>query len=282
MYWSRLKIQILSLLITNFNFTNLIDGKLYKGPLKNICSPGLNCYSCPAAAFSCPIGASQTILGSQRFNFSFYVTGFLLMIGLLFGRAVCGYLCPFGLFQEILYKMKSPKYNLWRPLIYVKYIVLIVFVLMLPLITNLGNPAFCEYICPAGTFEAALPLLATHSEFRNIIGELFALKMSILIITIIGCILIYRFFCKLICPLGAIYGLMNKFSFYHLNFEDSLCIKCGKCQQACKMNINPTCEGNSAECIRCGDCQRICPKSAINLRVNFFKSSGEINEKYRT
>ena len=270
---SRLKIQIVSLILSNFQLNNLLTGKLYKGSLKNFCLPGLNCYSCPAAAFSCPLGALQTILGSQRFNFSFYVTGFMLLIGLILGRAVCGYLCPFGLFQEILHKIKSTKYNLWQPLIHVKYIMLGVFVLMLPLITNSGKSTFCEYICPAGTLEAAIPMILTHSEFRSVIGYLFTLKIIILLSVIVGCIFIYRFFCKLICPLGAIYGLMNKFSFYQLNVDKELCIRCKKCQHTCKMNIDPTIEGNSIECIRCGDCQKVCPKAAIKLNMTIHKNN---------
>ncbi len=260
----RFKVQILSLLITNFHLTNFFGGNLYKGSLKNICSPGLNCYSCPAAIFSCPLGAIQTISGSSRFAFSFYVTGFLLLIGLLFGRAVCGFLCPFGLIQEIFFKIKSPKFNLWHPLIYVKYFVLIIFVITFPLISKFGSPAFCEFICPAGTLEAAIPLLITHNEFFNALGELFVLKIFILAVTLIGCIFIYRFFCKLICPLGAIYGLMNKFSLYHLHIDKKLCIDCGACKKICRMNINPTNDFNSAECIRCGDCKKICPRNAIS------------------
>ena len=270
----RTLIQIISLFVANPMLNNLISGKLYKGQLKNICLPGLNCYSCPAAAFSCPLGALQTILGSIKYTFSFYVTGFLLLIGLLLGRAVCGYLCPFGLFQELLHKIKSPKFNLWRPLIYVKYLILLIFVIAIPLISKLGEPAFCEYICPAGTLEAALPMLATHTEYRRIIGELFNLKMTILIVTIIGCVLIYRFFCKLICPLGAIYGLMNRLSIYQLTVDESACIHCEKCKKICRMNINPAIENNSIECIRCGDCQKVCPKSAINLNMVTSKIKG--------
>ena len=265
MYWSRLKIQVLSTIFTNVQLNNLLTGKLYKGELKNICSPGLNCYSCPATIFSCPLGALQTIFGSIRFNFSFYVTGFLLMTGLLLGRVICGFLCLFGLFQELLYKIKSPKFNLWRSLIYMKYLILMIFVIAIPLTSKLGAPAFCEYICPAGTFEAAIPMLATHSEYRSVIGELFVLKLILLMFTIIGSIIVYRFFCKLICPLGAIYGLMNRISIYRMNVDKNLCINCGRCQKVCKMNINPVAESNSIECIRCGDCQQICPKNAINL-----------------
>ena len=256
-------IQVAALIITNPFITNIFSGRLYRGEFKQICAPGLNCYSCPAAVLSCPIGAIQTIGGSMDFKFSFYVTGFLLLIGLILGRAVCGFLCPFGLFQELLYKIPSSKVNLWRPLIYVKYFILIIFVIALPLITI--KPAFCEYICPAGTFEAALPMLITHGEFRDAIGNLFALKISVMMIIFVACIKINRLFCKILCPLGAIYGLLNKFSFYRLQINQSQCIKCGRCQNICPMAINPVKNPDSMECIRCEKCAVVCPKNIIKL-----------------
>ena len=262
-YFNRKVIQFLSLILTNPHFTNLINGKLYKGSWKQVCSPGLNCYSCPAANFACPIGSLQTVFASPL-KFSFYVSGFLLMIGLFIGRAVCAFLCPFGLFQELLHKIPFSKFKLWRPLTKVKYFILVIFVFVLPMTLKLGEPTFCEYICPAGTLEAAIPMLITHSEYRSVAGALFMWKFLILIITIIGCMSIYRFFCKLLCPLGAIYGLLNKISLYRFKIEADNCINCGKCQKSCKMDLNPVTEINSAECILCGECKKVCPKKIIH------------------
>lgn len=251
-------IQAATTFLTNPHVGNFLAGKIYRGDLKNFCAPGLNCYSCPAATFACPIGAFQAVSGTATFRFSFYVAGFLLLVGVFFGRTICGFLCPFGFVQELLYKIPVRKLKLWQPLIYVKYFVLIIFVLILPeFLTNYaetGAPAFCEYICPAGTLEAGLPLIATHAEFRNILGELFVLKISILLATIFGSVTIYRFFCKVLCPLGAIYGLLNRYSIYGLNFEENLCINCGRCGKICKMNVQPNCKKISAECINCGEC----------------------------
>ena len=264
-------IQLTATLLTNPHVGNFLAGKIYRGDLKNICAPGLNCYSCPAATFACPIGALQAVSGAANFRFSFYVAGFLLLIGVFLGRTICAFLCPFGFFQELLYKIPVRKLKLWQPLIYVKYFVLIIFVLILPAtVTNfagIGAPTFCEYICPAGTLEAGLPLIATHAEFRNILGELFTLKIFILLATIFGSVKIYRFFCKVLCPLGAVYGLLNRYSIYGLKFEENLCINCGRCSKICKMNVQPNCKKNSAECINCGECEKVCPVNAI--KINF-------------
>lgn len=262
-------IQIAAFGFSNMHMLNFNGGRIYKGKWKQFCNPGLNCYSCPAASFACPIGALQAVSGSMNFNFSFYVAGFLLAVGVLLGRSVCGYLCPFGLVQELLHKIPFPRIKLWRGFLYIKYVVLVVFVILLPVVaTNymgIGNPAFCQFICPAGTLEAGIPLLLTHEELRQTIGTLFSLKMAILIVTIIGCLMVYRFFCKILCPLGVIYGLLNKISIYHLEVDHCKCVSCGKCSRVCKMDVDPVKNPNSVECIRCGECAAECPKQAISL-----------------
>lgn len=254
---------------SNIHLLNFKNGKIYEGKWKQFCNPGLNCYSCPAASLSCPIGALQAVSGSMNFRFSFYVTGLLLAFGVLLGRAICGWLCPFGLIQELIHKIPSPKYKLKKGFLYIKYVVLIVFVIILPITATdymgMGKPAFCQYICPAGTLEGGIPLLSTHAELRQTIGSLFSLKMAILLITIAGCVLVYRFFCRTLCPLGAIYGLFNKISIYHLDVDMHKCVNCGKCRQICKMEVDPVKTPDSAECIRCGECANACPEGAICL-----------------
>ncbi|MBD3878637.1 MAG: 4Fe-4S binding protein [Quinella sp. 1Q5] len=266
MHWAwlmkRRLIQLAATLLTNPYATNFLSGKLYRGELKNLCAPGLNCWSCPAAAFSCPIGALQTVAGTGG-KFGFYAAGVVLLIGLLLGRAVCSFLCPFGLIQELANKIPSPKFKLPRRLLSVKYLLLIVFVLILPVATDLGEPTFCEYICPAGTLEAGLPLIATHEEFRPVLGKLFALKVSILLAVIVACVVVNRFFCRVMCPLGAIYGLLNKYSFYQLTCAADKCVGCGKCKAVCPLDLDPTKEFASAECVRCGKCKTVCPTRAL-------------------
>lgn len=262
-------IQIAAFGFSNTHLLNFKGGKIYEGKWKQFCNPGLNCYSCPAASLSCPIGALQAVGGSMKFNFSFYAMGILLAFGVLLGRAVCGYLCPFGLIQELLHKIPFPKIKMWKGFLYVKYIMLVLFVILLPIVATdymgMGKPAFCQYICPAGTLEGGIPLLLAHEQLRQTMGPLFILKMTILFGTILGSLLIYRFFCKGLCPLGVIYGLMNKVSIYQLEVDQSKCIGCGKCRRICKMDVDPVKKPDSVECIRCGKCARECPRHAITI-----------------
>lgn len=273
--FKRKLIQIAAFGFTNSHIGNFVSGKLYTGKWKQFCNPGLNCYSCPAATLACPIGALQAVNGSMQYNFSFYIVGFLLAVGVLFGRLICGWICPFGLIQELIYKIPSPKYKLPKIFTYFKYAILIVFVILLPIVVTdfmgMGQPAFCQYICPAGTLSGGIPMIATHSELRATTGFLFGLKITILFITIIACIFLFRFFCKTLCPLGAIYGLLNKISIYHLETDKKACIGCGKCARTCKMDVDPVVNPNSAECIRCGACASACPKQAIQLKFGSSK-----------
>ncbi len=164
---------------------NLFKGKIYQGAAKNVCVPGLNCYSCPAATGACPIGALQAVIGSSKFKFTYYITGFFILLGVLLGRFICGFLCPFGWFQDLLHKIPGKKFSTARlkPLRYLKYIILIVFVILLPmLVTNsigMGDPFFCKYICPQGVLEGLyhfhleIPLYGLLSESFFLLSALF-------------------------------------------------------------------------------------------------------------
>ena len=268
-------IQVAAFGYSNTYIGNFVSGQIYKGSWKQFCNPGMNCYSCPAARLACPIGAMQAVSGSMNFKLSFYVIGFVLALGVVFGRAICGFFCPFGLIQELTYKIPFPKKKLWKWLTYVKYVLLAVFVIIMPvtMVNELGmsSPAFCEYICPAGTLEGGIPLLSTHPKLRATLGALFSVKACILIITLIGCLSVCRFFCKVMCPLGAIYGLLNKVSIYHMECNKKTCISCGKCHNICPMDVDPVKNPNSAECIRCGKCVASCPKESLALKFVYGK-----------
>lgn len=275
----RLYIQFLSAILFNPNFKGFYEGKIYTGKLKSVCVPVLNCYSCPGALGACPIGSMQAVIGGFRHQVSFYVTGLLMLFGVLMGRLICGFLCPFGLVQDLLYKIKTKKAALPKKLTnvlkYLKYVILAVFVIILPTImqddVGMSDPYFCKYICPQGVLGGAFPLLYKNPDLRQMLGTLFAWKVGILIFIVISSIFIYRIFCRFLCPLGAIYGLFNKFSFYRFKIDNS-CIHCKKCQKVCKFNIPTYEKPNSPECIRCNDCVRECPVHAIKIEQPFSKT----------
>lgn len=269
----RIWVQALWTFLTNCYLVGFAEGRIYSGPLKNICVPGLNCYSCPGALFSCPVGALQAVIGSWQYRFSLFAGGFVMLVGAALGRLICGWFCPFGLVQDLLHMIpgvrKIRTFRGDRLLRWLKYGILGVFVILLPLVVTdvigQGAPAFCEYICPSGTLMAGIPLVSENHELQLTVGPLFSWKMIVLIAALICSLFIWRPFCKYLCPLGALYGACNRVSLYRLKWDEDACIHCGKCFRACPMGVDPTRNAGSCECIRCERCVRVCPKSALSM-----------------
>lgn len=269
----RLLFQILYTIITNGYVYGYLNGKIYKGPLKYACAPGLNCYSCPGALASCPLGALQAALNKKGFTIPFAVLGFFFIFGSIFGRFVCGWLCPFGLFQDLLHKLPLFKKKKQLPfhhiLKYGKYVVLFGLVIIGSAFLFTGFvkvPAFCKYLCPSGTFMGAIPLLSANEQLRSQIGGLFYRKLGVLIVLTILSMKIYRPFCQYLCPLGAIYGWFNRFSLVQIRWEKESCTSCMACQKNCPVNLPPEKISVSPECIKCGKCVEACPTGCLGWR----------------
>ena len=257
--------------LTNGYLYGFVSGRIYTGKTKALCVPGLSCYSCPGAFGSCPIGAVQATLGSPEHRSAFYALGILVFFGSIFGRFVCGWLCPFGFVQELLHKIpvfrKRKNLPLHKHLKRLKYIVLALFVIILPVLAadaaGLGEPWFCEYICPGGTLFGGVPLAAANEVLRSAIGGRFWWKLALLLIILTGSVKYHRPFCKYLCPLGAAYSLFNPIALYRYKVNEDKCTDCGACRKVCKADIDARRTPNSAECIRCGDCIKACPHGAI-------------------
>ena len=268
-------IQAGATLLTNIHLPNFVKGEIYQGKGKTVCVPGLNCYSCPAASGACPIGSFQAVVGSSKFSFSYYITGFLILLGVLLGRFICGFLCPFGWLQELLHKIPTKKLSTkkLKPLTYLKYVILAVTVVLLPAIivndVGISDPFFCKYLCPQGVLEGAIPLSAVNAGIRAALGSLFTWKLTVLLAVVVLSVLFFRPFCKWICPLGAFYALLNKVSLFQMKVDKNKCISCGKCAGACKMDVDVTKTPNHTECIRCGMCISACPTNAVRFRYGF-------------
>ncbi len=264
-------IQACAAALSNGYIKGFAAGRIYDGPFKKLCLPGLNCYSCPGALGACPIGSLQGMLGSHSYKAVIYVLGFLVVFGTLMGRFVCGFLCPFGLVQDLLFKVplfrKIQKLPGEKGLRWLRFVILGLFVILLPLfvvdITGLGEAWFCKYICPAGTLEGGIPLVLMNNGLRSAVGFLYRWKLALLAITLAASLVIYRPFCRYICPLGAIYGVFNKVAIYRLSIDTQRCIRCGKCAETCKLSINVFKNPNSMDCILCGECASVCPQNAI-------------------
>jgi polyferredoxin len=408
-------VQVLFTIGINAYILAYIQGTiLYQGFLKRIPQPVLNCYGGPLSLFACPIGSTQQMVGMKLIPW--LPLGIFIVIGALVGRAACGWLCPFGLWQDLLHKVKvGPKAGAkrwwsagviaavtaaiaagliilgrlqpapvllfgWLPFNAVALVIawkgkvtlparvwlggflagvgLAVFVwfkfgpsfgvvacvfgmtlfgltgrwvaaalaavaglllgwlgpqfalgplggpalgaalgalgfavvfvidrlLRVSLPSNLlkfaflllvagvaayftAEPWFCK-LCPNGTFEAGIPLVLWDpvQALRGLVGWLYWVKIGILLAAILAAIAIKRPFCRLVCPIGAIYSLFNKVSLLHLKKKDG-CTDCGLCRRVCPMDIEPQQAPNQLECIRCFECAWRCPKSSLSIRA---------------
>lgn len=272
-------VQIVITFLTNGYWAFPVTRTIYQGPLKVVCSPGLNCYSCPAATTYCPMGALQQLMLSIRFSletghyyFGWYVLGCIGVVGSLLGRMVCGWACPFGFVQEMLHKIPSRKWGVPRVLRFAKYGVLFGMVLLLPLFAvsefGIGEPWFCKYLCPAGTLEAGIPMLLLQPSLRGTIGWLFYNKLIILIAFIVWSVLASRPFCRVACPLGAFYALFSRVRLVKLQLDEAKCTQCKACHHVCPMGVKFNESPNDAECISCMACMnKACRFDAISLSV---------------
>lgn len=274
-------IQIYAALLYNANIKGFVTGGIFKGDSKAICVPGMNCYSCPGAIGSCPIGSLQAALSDCNASWPAYVVGIILLQAVILGRTMCGWLCPAGLLQELAYKIKTPKLRknkVTRVLSYFKYVLLLVMVIGIPLsyglFMNTGVPAFCKYICPVGTFEGSLFLLSNpaNENLLSNLGALFTWKFFVMVGVIVASIFIYRFFCRFLCPLGALFGLFNKYSILGVEVVEEKCNGCGRCVSECKMDVKKV---GDHECIMCGECKNVCAAHAIDFKNILKEIRGE-------
>lgn len=260
-------IQLYAALLYNANIKGFVTGNIYQGATKQFCLPGFNCYSCPGAIGACPLGALQNALASSKTTVPAYIFGIIILFGLILGRTICGFLCPVGLGQELLHKIKTPKIKKSKVtyiLSYLKYVILAVFVVGIPLMYSgvIPVPAFCKYICPVGTAEGAGGLLSNpnNDDLFSLLGGLFTWKFILLVLFIVGSIFCFRFFCRFFCPLGAIYGFFCKLAMLGVKIDKDKCTDCGLCISACKMDVRKV---GDHECIHCGECMSVCPTKAI-------------------
>ncbi len=231
--------------------------------LKHLPCPTLTCYACPLAVFACPIGTLQNfvIIGV----FPFLLLGVLGLVGALVGRWACGYLCPFGMFQDLLARIRKRKLDPPVWLGWGRYLSLFGLAIIVPALTH--EPWFSK-LCPVGTIEAGIPYVGSALlklrlpgqpfDTLGMVGWFFGLKVILLALTIAAAIYIKRPFCRFICPLGAIFGVFNRVSLLQIKVDKTAVSDKADCKKLCPVDLDITKDPVSAKCIRCMQCTK-CP-----------------------
>ena len=230
-----------------------------------VCFPVLNCHSCPASIFACPLGVMGQFAGVGLFPLT--VVGGIALAGLVAGRFLCGWACPFGLVQELLYKVPYVKFRIPRWTRFIKYGVLLGLVIGVPLFFSTDSPVYFCRLCPVATIESAIPWAIINGT-TDIIG--LSVRLVVLFAVIILAMGHRRFFCKVICPLGASLAVFNRLAAVFPS-RNADCIDCGVCSKVCPMESDPgnqrfgVYDNRVEECISCLECRKKCPTKAIHL-----------------
>ena len=230
--------------------------------LHNMCSPVFHCYACPLATFACPIGVLAQF--SALHIFPFVAVGLLITLGALFGSLICGWACPFGFFQDLVAKVPTAKFDLPKWTGNLRYVVLIITVLAVPCLWGEEHWLFICRVCPAGALEAAVPNMTGQAIAGEIIAWPNALKLTILGVFLIAIFFMKRPWCRMLCPLGAIFSLFNRVSAFFVRFNANECTDCERCHKLCEYGIEPEKSPNDSRCVRCLECTN-CGEDALTF-----------------
>jgi ferredoxin-type protein NapH len=248
-------IQVTALIVSNLGFLRILKTGF-------TCS-FLYCHGCPFAAFGCPIGIIQHFIIDGQFPL--FALGSLGVYGTLLGRVFCGWACPFGALHDLLSYLRGDKGFRTKSFWYAKFIMLFI---VLGSAWFFLDTIFCKY-CPSGSLFATIPALIPHQLFSRGFspsGIFLHIHMLTLILTIAIALMISRFWCRYLCPVGAIAGAFNKVSMVNIGLNEKTCKKCLVCLEACGMGITKLEEiGNSTDCILCGRCIERCPEKALHF-----------------
>jgi ferredoxin-type protein NapH len=232
------------------------------------CAPVFHCYACPLATFACPIGVLANF--SALHLIPFITIGFLIVVGALFGSLFCGWACPFGLLQDLGSRIPTYKFELPRWTGHFRFVVLGLMVVAIPYLFGEEHPLFICRVCPAGGLEAAVPNMVSQAVAHQPIVWPSTLKLTIIGVFIGSILFLRRPWCRVLCPLGAIFSAFNRVSAFFLRFEAGKCTDCQRCGTLCQYNIEPQKSPNDLRCIRCLECTR-CDLDALTPGTIFHR-----------
>jgi len=250
-------VQIAALALVNIGLFRVLE--------LGVAGPFFYCHGCPAAGFACPIGLLQT--NAALGPFPFYALGTLGLFGLALGRFWCGWVCPFGTVQDLVLRIRGRRHpDRLPPIPWTKYLVLALVLLLAWIATD---TLFCK-VCPAGSLFAAIPHRFVTPDLS--FGRFFYIHLATLALVLVVFFFVGRFWCRYLCPLGAIFGAFNRVGILKVRVDFSKCARCNQCLDSCPVGIKDV-ESieSSTECIRCGECVEACQFNALKISASLRK-----------
>jgi len=252
------------------------------GIKSGFCFPFFYCHACPASSAACPLRSFEIsiykVFNKEEpgiFNIKLLLFPLLILgtVGILSGRAICGWACPFGLLQRgtgkiarkihkklpILKRFQQSKVD--RYLRYVKYVLLIFLIFLIPMFIGF---MFTD-VCPNGFLVGTIPTMILNPG-GYVPATYFYIALVILVLFLILIFTIERGWCRYFCPLGAFLAPFNKVSMIHVAVEEKSCLHCNLCTDVCPMGIDVPNMYRDPECIYCGKCISACPKNVITFK----------------
>lgn len=210
----------------------------------------------------------------------------ILVITLFLGRVFCGWICPYGTLHAFfgwLFNIRNNKENLdknrYRKLYQTKYFILVIFLVLAALgslqiglldpmvfmtrtFTTVIEPAVDSVVPADMTFLSSAPGATDQRVFSGAwfvgLGLIFLVGMNIVI---------PRFFCRVLCPLGALLGVLSRFAIFRIDRDVTKCTDCDLCLRKCEGASSPQAALRKAECFVCFNCIDDCPHDAISFKM---------------
>jgi ferredoxin-type protein NapF len=235
-----------------------------------------------------PLLSITSCLSARQFHFNLLLSLFILVSALIAGRFFCGYICPLGTLLDLGGKKNREKNHELRKIKYYLLTFLLVASLLSFNLAHIFDPiafltrVYTFSIYPFVVFilnlsvDAFRPaaqyfnfILLSHVSFKEPVFYFNIITIIMFIAIIALNTLSRRFWCRNLCPLGALLGFVARFGILKRHVNNN-CNNCMKCRDDCPMGAIPEKPQMTAEdeCIFCRNCSKICPQSAVSFDLD--------------
>lgn len=205
---------------------------------------------------------------------NFAAIAFVLLLTLVFGRIYCSVICPMGVFQDLVIRVRKllspkgrkPKRHFVKEPRIVRY-----GVLALVIVTALTfSQLLLTVLAPYSAYGRMIRSIVGLSRGESLAPALLITAAATLVVICVCAWIWGRGWCNTVCPVGSVLGLVSRFSLFKVSIDQSQCVSCRKCEKGCKSSCIDidTHTIDHSRCVDCFDCLDSCPKGGIKFRFS--------------